>query len=207
MGLDICHVILSAKDEHTPEYFYLEELEDFPGFVGNHKTLITEVIETDVFFTVYIFPEESSKNRYAGRFEYNRHQALLVGNIEELADAISAIEHSNSLSPTDKLVTEDSVDMTWTHDAISFTTIKYPIGDIIEKVIYWKTIGYQRKQMSRRFYEDFDNCKLYFRKSDVLKAATYLSADRENLPALNDSFKADFIDNFVEGKSIFFGSW
>lgn len=207
MGLDLCHVILSAKGEDTWEYFYLEELNDFPGFVENHKALITEVIETDNFFMVYIFPDENTKNKYQKRFEDDRHRKLLVGNIDKLADEILAIELSNSLSHDARFVAEDHIDAPWVAEAMSFTTIKYPIGDVTEQVIYRKTIGYQRKGMSRSFYEDFDNCKLYFRKSDVLKAANYLSAERRDLPALKDHFKADFIDDFVEGKSIFFASW
>lgn len=207
MGLDLCHAILSVKGEDTPEYFYVEELDVFPGIVENHQALITEVIETDSFFTVHIFSDEDKKKMYEKDFGDSRHEALLVGHIDRLAGEISAIESGNGLLPADRSVAEDGVAMISNNDSVSYTTIKYPIGDVTAKVIYWKEIGYQRKRMSGNFYEDFGNCKLYFRKSDVLKAANCLSADREELPGLRDHFKAGFIDNFVEGESIFFASW
>jgi hypothetical protein len=83
--------------------------------------------------------------------------------------------------------------------------IKYAETYANVPVIYWREIGYQRKGMERAFYEAFENCKLYFRKEDVLKAYTYLSADYSQHYVT--TFKEDFIDNFIEGESIFFASW
>jgi hypothetical protein len=66
--------------------------------------------------------------------------------------------------------------------------------------------GYQRKGMNREFYQQFENCKLYFDIDSLIKAKKHLdiTADR---PDLSDTFQQDFIDNFVEGESFFFASW
>ncbi|MDO1446339.1 hypothetical protein Q0590_08760 [Rhodocytophaga aerolata] len=76
------------------------------------------------------------------------------------------------------------------------------------QVIYLKEIGYQRKGMKRKFYEDFQNDKLYLDLSSVKKAYQYLEGDHITpLKELQRSFQQNFIDNFIEGKSIFWANW
>lgn len=206
MGLDLFHVILSAKNDKTWEYFYLDELRDRPGFVENHKALITEIIETDNFFTIYLFSCEDHKSEYQQIFKDSRCRVLLVGSIDGLTSQITGIESENCLSLDDKSISEGCID-DGIGTFIPYIAIKYPIEDSKEQVIYWKSIGYQRKRMSLDFYNDFENCKLYFRKSDVLKAVNYLCANNKELPRLIECFKEGFIDNFIDGRSIFFASW
>jgi hypothetical protein len=89
------------------------------------------------------------------------------------------------------------------HHSVLFETGSHKI-----QVLYWATKGYQRKGMNRHFYEDFENCKLYFDKALVLKACSCLEPtwgnDYEELKA---HFRSNFVDNFVEGESVFLGSW
>ena len=55
--------------------------------------------------------------------------------------------------------------------------------------------------MNSKFYEDFINGKLYFDKTSVLKAYDYLeSRPSDSIEELQKSFKAQFIDNFIEGE-------
>jgi len=76
------------------------------------------------------------------------------------------------------------------------------------EILYFAEKGYQRKGMNPKFYEDFENDKLYFDLQTVLKAYQYLKADHVNsLEELQLNFKKNFIENFVEGESIFFASW
>ena len=76
------------------------------------------------------------------------------------------------------------------------------------KGLYWITKGVQRKGMNKLFYEDFINCKLYLQKKDVLRAYSYLEPTwAENIADLRKHFVNNFIDNFIEGESIFFASW
>lgn len=71
---------------------------------------------------------------------------------------------------------------------------------------WFNEIGYQRKGMTLDFFEQFENCKLYFDSASVRKAAQHLeiSPDRAELP---QSFLKDFVENFIEGESIFFASF
>ena len=76
------------------------------------------------------------------------------------------------------------------------------------KILYFRTKGYQRKGMDRKFYRDFENDKFYYDKATVLKAYDYLQGDRiHSLVELQLNFKKNFIDSFVEGESIFFAGW
>ncbi len=77
-----------------------------------------------------------------------------------------------------------------------------------DNVIYFESKGYQRKGMSGKFYSDFGNDKLYFDLQSVIKAYQYLEADHiSTLTELRENFQKNFIDNFVEGESIFHISW
>jgi hypothetical protein len=78
----------------------------------------------------------------------------------------------------------------------------------ISKVIYFEQKGYQRKGMKAKFYSVFENDKLYFDLESVRQAYNYLEEDHINsLKELQQNFKENFIDNFIEGKSIFHVSW
>lgn len=79
--------------------------------------------------------------------------------------------------------------------------------NIIIKVFYCEEVGYQRKGMKQQFYEDFNDCQVYLRKEDVLKAFRYLDIGDKHRPTLEKDFKESFIDNFIEGESFFFASW
>lgn len=76
------------------------------------------------------------------------------------------------------------------------------------KVMYFQQEGYQRKGMNSKFYNDFENDKLYFDLESVRKAYNYLEADHiSSLKELQHNFQENFLDNFIEGKSIFQVSW
>lgn len=75
-------------------------------------------------------------------------------------------------------------------------------------VIYYVDKGYQRKQMKANFIEIFENDKLYFDLETVRKAQQFLQAKTEaEQREIEDELQLNFIDNFVEGESIFFISW
>jgi hypothetical protein len=75
-------------------------------------------------------------------------------------------------------------------------------------VIFFRELGYQRKGMSRKFYQVFENDKLYFSIKDILKAYEYLEGDSNySINVLQTNFQLNFIKGFIEGESIFFASW
>lgn len=75
-------------------------------------------------------------------------------------------------------------------------------------VIYYIEEGYQRNQIKKEFREEFENEKLYFDIASVKKAKIFLKAiDDENQIILEQTFQSNFIDNFIEGNSLFFISF
>lgn len=76
------------------------------------------------------------------------------------------------------------------------------------QVIYYTDKGYQRKQVTDNFIDIFENDKLYFDIDSVKKAKRFLKANTDKEQAeLEKEFQLNFIDNFVEGESVFFISW
>lgn len=79
---------------------------------------------------------------------------------------------------------------------------------IRRKVLYHTDAGYQRSGMNSQFFKHFTNDTLYFRKEDVISALRYIYDDDPSYyKELVDNFQHNFIDNFIEGDSIFFISW
>jgi hypothetical protein len=199
MGLDLWHMIPSEKNEPY-DYFELDELE---GFAERHKHLITDLIEDDEIFNIYIFSDEKYRTVYEKRSVSYQYQCILTGSLDELKDEISQIELDNNLWVEGKSISDRSyIDNLAIEDGYTeYILIEYPLSCKKRQVIYTKEIAYQRKGVNTQFYKDFSNCTSYIKKEDVLRAATYVD------PALVERFKADFIDNFVEGESIFMVSW
>lgn len=75
-------------------------------------------------------------------------------------------------------------------------------------VIYFKEVGYQRKGMNSKFCNDFENGKAYLKIESVKNVYKYLHADHiHSLEELQQNFQINFIDNFIEGESVFYASW
>ncbi len=75
-------------------------------------------------------------------------------------------------------------------------------------VLFFSELGYQRKGMRRRFFEVFENDKLYFDKQDVMKAYEFVEGDSNYaLEEVQFNFRKHFVENFIEGESVVFASW
>lgn len=62
-------------------------------------------------------------------------------------------------------------------------------------------------QMAPDIKKHFNKNGFSFDKNDVIKAATTLQDNAEELPGIREQFRIDFIVNFVEGESIFSTDW
>jgi len=197
MGLDLWHVRLSAQDEHTLEFFTVEELNTFPGIVERHSHMITEVLDIDSLFTVYVFPDEKEKQEYERWPGKDENTAFLIGKICDIENDILKVEEDNDLSGMHKFIKEIGKK--------NIVMIEYATTYMKVPVIYWKEAAYQRKGMEPAFYDAFEDCKLYFKREDVIRASAYLSPVGSKY--YTGSFQEQFIDSFIEGESIFFASW
>jgi hypothetical protein len=78
-------------------------------------------------------------------------------------------------------------------------------NDFGDKVIYYIVKGHHRKRVTDNFINGFKNDKLYFRLEDVKKAKSFLLANPgESQADIENTFQEKFIDNFIEGESVFF---
>jgi len=208
MGLDLFHVKLIAPPADSSDFFYLNDLEGSPLLAPNLPPLVANLVEATYFFTIYIFQKKKYRDYYISRFaNIEDSSAYLVGNQEELAEEISRIENDYYLDTGSRSVRESQIrDTTDLRAPTIFSTqLSYPIAFSKRPVIYYQEAGYQRKGMKTRFYNDFGNYQLYFSKDDVINAERYLDTDFR--PDVAEHFKISFIDNFVEGESVFFASW
>lgn len=209
MGLDLYHTTPSEKTEETHEYFTLEELEESSDFIEKHKHLIEEVTEANKFFEILVFPSSHIMNLYISHYPTKRDAAVLVGDLANLGNEIQKFENEHKLDPATQYILQPK-DMLLSRQydlELTYYSVNYTIGFETRRVIYWKTKGYQRKGMKPDFYKDFENCKPYFDKTSVIKASQYLGTSAIYGDDLPIHFQKNFIDNFIEGESIFFLSW
>lgn len=74
--------------------------------------------------------------------------------------------------------------------------------------IYYSKKGQLRKQVNENFIKVFENEKLYFLLEEVKRAKLHLEVGNNgNQIELEKEFQKSFIDNFIEGESIFFISY
>ena len=208
MGLDIYHAIPSIKTNDTLEFFTMDEFAANPDFLKPYNHLLVEIDDFD--FEVLIFPDQRTKDLVIQRTPGYSEKPAIVGEYENIAGPLLEIATRHGLQHKEPMVLK-SIDNLLSLEIgreVYYHTAWYDSGAKKIKGLYWTEKGYQRKNMSPAFYQDFENCKLYFDKAAVIKASAYLQTrDATQMETLRAEFKTNFIDNFVEGESIFFASW
>jgi hypothetical protein len=210
MGLDLYHAIPSLKMSDHTEYLTMDEFEHDSKFLVTNRHLLTEADETERGFEILVFPDIFSKGLVIKSTPGLSGKPFLVGDINNLNPELTEVATKNSVKDTKPLIVR-SIDYVLTKETlreIYYHTVLYKTGSKKVKVLYWTTKGYQRKGMNKHFYEAFENNKLYFDKASVIKASSYLQPTwgHDGLE-LRKEFERNFIDNFIEGESIFFGNW
>jgi len=74
-----------------------------------------------------------------------------------------------------------------------------------EQVVYYETIGYQRKGMKSRFYKDCEEGKLNYFVLD--KATLEMYKETYVVDDMKGYFQENIIDQFVEGEMVVTFSW
>jgi hypothetical protein len=134
----------------------------------------------------------------------------LIGDIANLQEQINQIAAGNSVAGKEPTILEitDNLLIKGASKEICYHSISYETTPNTIKVLFYSKKGHQRKGMNSKFYKDFVNGKLYFDKNSVVKAYSYFDTTLGDSKAeLQQQFKENFIDNFIEGESIFFCSW
>ena len=210
MGLDLYHAIPSIKTSDAVDYFTVDEFKDNSPFLEKHLNLLTEIDESEWDFEILVFPDNLTRDLLIKSAPSYKDKPTLIGDIEKLNSEVSNIARENLFQNSEPLILK-SIDNLLTKETgreIYHHIVSYETSSKKTKVLYWTAKGYQRKGMNKDFYNDFENCKLYFDKTSLLKASSYLQPTwDDNKEELKVYFKTNFVDNFVDGESIFFGSW
>ncbi|SFM61391.1 hypothetical protein SAMN05428949_0177 [Chitinophaga sp. YR627] len=210
MGLDIYHLKITEKYDTILDYFRLSELAACPEMISRHEHLIAEIEEPAGYFDVFIFKDEQELQLYAKKNPATSDRALITGGPDHLRQELKKLEDRYNLNPSDFF----SEQHTHTYSSflkkteITYTRRFYSMHDVKRKVLYHTDAGYQRRGMNQDFFKIFTNDTLYFRKEDVIRAMDYIyDDDPADYKERIDNFRQNFIDNFIEGESIFFISW
>lgn len=70
-----------------------------------------------------------------------------------------------------------------------------------DEVYYYSEISYQRKGVTKEFFEKVQNDKCLVNKKDVEILIGFIDKN------LRNSFKRDFLDKFVDGQTFLIVSW
>lgn len=211
MGLDLYHLAPSKKSDLTSEYFTIEAFEDNPIFLKKYSHLIDELEYYDFNFEILIFPDLATKDLVLGNNDEYRKKPILIGDVSDLTTEIKFIIRGKNVKENNPLIL-NQIDnlLTNKHNReVSYTSVSFANDTSnTQKVIFFRKKGYQRKGMNEQFYQDFINGKNYYDLKTVQKAAQYLNPTWGDSKAdLQQNFKKLFIDNFIEGESIFYANW
>jgi hypothetical protein len=174
--------------------------------------LVAEVPDVDHLFEILVFPNAGIKALYLAHHpvgEDEKEKRVLVGHLPDLENQMRQFELEYKLDPASQLISSETDHSLSEKYGMGFFyhLVSYSFDGHTRPVIYWATKGYQRKGMNGYFYNDFKNDKLYFDKATAIRASRYLSPPSIYGEKLKTHFQENFIDNFIEGESIFFASW
>ncbi|MBW8682897.1 hypothetical protein [Chitinophaga rhizophila] len=212
MGLDMYHFKLTNKQEASDgDYYTVESLTSFPGILEPNRHLITDNTVPDTHFRILIFANEQDLRLYSRYGKTGTSEQLLVNNPENIATDIRNIEQQYQLDAADCLSFDRELLYKPTNEKfkhLQVTERSYTTSYKTYQVIFHTTAGYQRKGVKLLFYEDFINNAMLFKKEEVAEVLPYLDGnDPEAYRRCVENFQQHFIDNFEEGKSIFYISW
>ncbi|MFM2305356.1 MAG: hypothetical protein RLZZ367_25 [Bacteroidota bacterium] len=210
MGLDLFHIVPSALTNNTLDYLTESDFDSNPEFWRRYSNLHSVINDYDFDdFEILIYPDTETKRIVSGLYGWAQ-KTDLIGEVAALESQILQIATANQMANRPSLTLKhiDNV-LTEQHKReIFYHTIAYKVEKGSATVLYYTEKGYQRKGMHPSFYKDFENCKVYFELADVIKAFSYIhSIVPGRTEELRKSFTQNFVDNFIEGESMFMASW
>lgn len=195
MGLDICVQRIVKKPKDKESFIRLNEKYVFPDWTKE-------------------FEQDKTEEMY----DWEKYKEQTGIDIEQMDWYSTSYDEDGSIMyvyPKDNELPVWSSDYPGGVDAyekdinnviIKIDLDKVPTKSVVNKVIYWKEVGYQRKGLNNKFYDDYEEGKIdYFvwTKDELLRyKEDYCteSCDKEK-------FQRNIIDNFEEGKDCVIFDW
>ncbi|MCP4163468.1 MAG: hypothetical protein GY760_25705 [Deltaproteobacteria bacterium] len=206
MGLDIYHYKLKKEPQKYKNYIICKELDlciDADKF--NYKEYISETKVREYISLIAIFNTKEELQRAKDKLGLNDglsdYKLKLVGTYDSCEQAIVEFEKNNNLSGFEKSIYGDNININ--DSDIGFIDIAY--DGIVQNVYHCEEVGYQRKGMTREFYEYFNN-DFYYADKESFEKLLEFSDPQGNMYNLKN-IKENFINNYEENKSVFVTSW
>lgn len=196
MGVGIFHEKLVTYAESRHGHFYGIDflMENSPELLEQNRHLIEELIRPANYFNIYLFESEETRQAFIEDKGSIENTVLLVGKPLELVNEIKLLETQYGLDVAQCAIADFSVEK-------QYSLRSYPLTYHRDLVIYTNQVVYMEPMMTRQFYSDFPEYKFYIKREDVLRAFTYIDDEEEKSLEM---FRKRIIDEFQEGKSIFF---
>lgn len=203
MGLDICVKRICKKEEAKGKYDYFSLVDNdgnylniFPSWTRNFETVIT-------------------KESYDWK-KYKEETGLDIDEYDILNYSFGAEDNYLEIAPKNIEFPMWNGGKGWKdykeyQKAYEKAVIKinldnFPTYDKEIKVIYYKEIGYQRKGLNSRFYEDYRSEKIGYFVWDKKELERYKN-DYCDDSCAKENFQRRIIDNFEEGKDCVIFDW
>lgn len=203
MGLDLYHLKALRTPRKPEDYLGLEYFSQivldeygFRQYVRGYET------DECIYHVLFI----ADPNAYAIRVARasaeggGRDTTLVPGPYS--ADELSRIERQMGLDPKQRQISRCRVEaygLTYVEESVAY------FRPTIAQAIFYEEVGYQRKWMTGRFYERYDQWRVHVDRRCFLDLPSYLY---EDAPAVvRENLQQAFVAAFEPGTSMLYASW
>ena len=207
MGLDISHLQLSFTPDEENNFFRTEDWDlDCNVPLKHYSKYITTIEDFDFNKSIAIVKNEEDLEKLKA-IDFFREESYIKVFIGEINESFKT--QLSKYLEKEKLDQLEKVSLGCETEGLKYHTISFGEPIKIQGVYYTDYIGYQRKGMSKLFYDTFEKYMLWGNKEDFDLAYTcvadewYVEHFGENkVHDMRRNFKENFVDKFEFGKSL-----
>ena len=208
MGLDISHIQLTLYPKNASDFLYVEDWDlqcNVPLEV--YSKYIQKIDELDFNKSIIVVQNDKDleKLNKTNRFDTGNYLKIFIGQYDD-----------QMKRDIDNFITREKLDklelskISTERDNVEYREISFGEPIKIEGIYYIDDIGYQRKGMSKQYYELFKLCELRGKKEDFELAYSCIEGSPrsyDDSAELKKNFKENFLDKFEFGTSLLWNSF
>ena len=215
MGLNIYHYRIIDLPEESDDFIRIDDWDDYCNLpLKCYKNYIKDIEDIELDKYILMVKDEKALEKMLLDREISKEDILEVifgnPNREIFEKYLEEYIKSNKIENIgNKIITEYENMPPANIKNISVASFK----KITVKGLYYKEIGYQRKNMGDNFYELFKNKYIFFGKKEDFDLAYdcvcnddwYLEHfSKKDIIEIRKEFKENFVDKYIFGNSIMF---